>query len=35
MYIFGHRLEEIEKVPKFRRLAELYACINTDLKAMA
>ena len=35
LYIFGHRLEEIEKVPKFRRLAELYACINTDLKAMA
>ncbi len=35
LYMFGHRLEEVEKVPKFASLAEIYGYINTDLKAMA
>ena len=35
LYMFGYRLEDIEKVPKFSSLTEIYGCINTDLKLLS
>ena len=35
LYLFGYKLEDIESVPKFASLAEIYGCLNTDLKAMS
>ena len=34
-YLFGYKLEEMERVPKFAPLAEIYGCMNTDLKLFA
>lgn len=35
LYLFGYKLEEMERVPKFAPLAEIYGCMNTDLKLFA
>lgn len=35
LYMFGYNLEEIEKVPKYSALTDIYACMNTDLKSMS
>lgn len=35
LYMFGYNLEEIEKVPKYSALTDIYACMNTDLKLMS
>ena len=35
LYLFGYNLEEIERIPKFSSLTDIYAGINTDIKSLS